>query len=110
MHEHEKHHREIERRLRNIENRDGEKPDHNVEGFIYQLTVASIAAGAASALPLQIDAVSGFDLEQLVGYAEAAAAVFPQADNLQPQLKLQITDGAENRQLFSSDLPWGAVV
>jgi hypothetical protein len=111
MHEHEKHHRDIERRLRHMEARQGGKSDEpNAEGFIYQVTTAAIAAGAAAALPLQIDALSDFDLLQLVGYAEVAGGAFPQADNLQPQLKIQITDGAENRQLFSSDLPWGAVV
>jgi hypothetical protein len=118
MDKHNQHHDLIERRLRSLEHwkkhrreNEGEPgTEDNREGFEYGVTLSSLLTTASNTQVIQIDALSAFELEQITGYAEPAGATFPLADSSVPQLSLQITDGAENRQLFQIAMPWGNVV
>jgi hypothetical protein len=69
----------------------------------------SIAAGATTNEVIQIEADSEFNLMRLAAYAEAAGENFPYNQNQQPQLALQLQDGATSRSLFSSPVPLGLV-
>jgi hypothetical protein len=118
MDKHGQHHDQLEKRLRSLEHwkarrreNEGEPgTEDNRESFEYGVTLATLLTTASNTQPIQIDALSAFELRQIVGYAEPAGATFPLSDATVPQLSLQITDGAENRTLFQIALPWGCCV
>jgi hypothetical protein len=79
--------------------------------YVYSNPIGlSIAAATAGQPPaIQIEADSDFSLMRIAAYAEAAGETFPYPGSQQPQLTLQLQDGSDSRNLFSSPVPLGLI-
>jgi hypothetical protein len=90
-------------------NADGGKEwrDFYVYSNATGLSIPAMTAGQPPAI--QIEADSDFSLMRLACYAEAAGETFPYAGNQLPQLTLQLQDGSDSTNLFSTPVPLGLI-
>lgn len=90
-------------------NADGGKEwrDFYVYSNATGLSIAATTAGQPPAI--QIEADSDFILMRMALYAEAAGETFPYPGGQQPQLTLQLQDGSDSTNLFSSPVPVGLI-
>jgi len=79
--------------------------------YVYSNAIGlSIPAATAGQPPsIQIEADSDFSLMRIAAYAEAAGETFPYHGDVLPQLTLQLQDGSDSTNLFSSPVPLGLI-
>jgi len=73
--------------------------------FVYQASVASIAAGASAIDTINIQADSDFVLQKLVYFADIAAAAQTASSQVLPLVTMQLNDTGTGNNLFSDPMP-----
>jgi hypothetical protein len=73
--------------------------------YVYQSSVASIAAAANASDQINIQADSYFILQKLTFFADIAGAAQTDSSRVLPLVSMQITDTGSGRQVFGGEVP-----